>query len=813
MGSQKRIIDALSEISKSRVGLSAYERQLETASAPWLEHLSNLITVETDEDTLKDVIVELSTVIESLLPITGTPEVNMLTGKVLSLLAQAERLFHRSQYIMKRLLSEYTVDMAEAEKKRILTIKTKYMSTKISCFEGIEKTGETELHLSPDVPDSVNTRVDSILTWLADSGLDLSSFAGIACRCGFIQPIPSGTYRIVPEMLQDLEHPRFEHASNMSVSIVMKLAVLSGREKELLLTTSDVVVSDEIEVVERLTGFIKIKRDGSGAHYLNHKAVLKLLASMAGISPENFSAVTAHLGHGISVVLQRNNRVTALFDAFSGLPTTNRCGPLDLLRLIDGIKNDGITLKELESIAFSRGGLISLAGTNDFRTLDGFRHKGATALQQKKIELIYDFFARQIASAALKLTADGKPVNMMALTGGIARSHELVRRIEENIAGRYPVVLVPGSIELEALAAGLIRGFYEPESLKNYVEERDALKQKRNEEDTLIDTVIFDRSVIYRKKDAPIVSLDELIDDARITVKEHYSPSIAIVGADNEDAILAAKRANEEGNYRIATFKLVGDFTAINQIAYDFDLVIDNDNFEIFDTENPVGEATKLLDSGKAQILMKGNMHTDELLRGMFHFLKSTGRLKRGELISHVFAMDIPVRNKLLLISDAAVNPYPNEDKMVKIIENTLKVATQLNIARPKVAVISAIENVNLSVESSITAERVASHFADRSDCVVEGPISFDIAMNQKIALEKNYEGEIKGTADILIMPDIDAGNILYKSLTTQSGATSAGVILCGNMPLILTSRGDSARSKLASISLAVKLFFNLRED
>jgi phosphate butyryltransferase len=209
---------------------------------------------------------------------------------------------------------------------------------------------------------------------------------------------------------------------------------------------------------------------------------------------------------------------------------------------------------------------------------------------------------------------------------------------------------------------------------------------------------------------------------------------------------------------------------------------------------------------------MKGGIHTDEILRGVFHYLKNSGRLQKGQLISHVFVMDIPVRSKLLLISDAAVNPYPDEKKRIKIIENALLVANNLNIRKPKVAVVSAIENVNQSIESSIEAERIADHFASRNDCIVEGPLSFDVAMNQNIAREKHYKGEIQGNADILIMPDIDAGNVLYKSLTTQSKATAAGVIVCGDMPLILTSRGDSARSKLASISLSVKMFFDLQQ-
>ena len=409
----------------------------------------------------------------------------------------------------------------------------------------------------------------------------------------------------------------------------------------------------------------------------------------------------------------------------------------------------------------------------------------------------------------LRLTADGKPVEIMALTGGLVNSKELVQRITDNLAGRYPLIVVPASLESESLAAGLLRGLYHPERLKDYVRERNMLAQKRAAEDRLIDTVIFERPVIYRKKNAPIVSIDELIDATCIAVKENFLPTIAIVGANNEEAILAAKRANEEGSYRIAKFMLVGDFAAISQIAYDYDLVIDNDNFTIVDSDDPVADAVKLVETGKAQILMKGKMHTEHVLRGVFHFLKDSGRLQKGQLISHVFVMDIPVRKKLLLISDAAVNTYPDEAKRIKIIENTLRVARNLNIVKPKVAVISAIEAVNKSIESSIEAERIAAHFAGRDDCVVEGPLSFDVAMDQEIASEKNYRGQIRGTADILIMPDIDAGNVLYKSLTTQSKASCAGIIICGDLPLVLTSRGDSARSKLASISLAVKMFFD----
>ncbi|MCE5249739.1 butyrate kinase [bacterium] len=813
MDQRKKIIEAISEIGKSRIGLSAYERQLESAGMTWLETIAPSVPADADEQGIYSLITDLSSVVESLLAVPSTPSVNIFLGNVLSLLVEQERRIPRSKRIMKRLLNAQTAKSAESDRKHLLVVESSIASTKTAYFEGIERLCESEHHLPLDAPDDLDTRVEAVIAWLKAQSIDITALDGIACRGGYVQPVPTGTYRVVPEMLLDLEQPRIDHPSNMSAAIAMRVAAMTGAKGPLLITTSDPVGSDEIETVERLTGFIKIKQDGSGAHYLNHKAVRRMLATILGINYKDVNAITVHLGNAMSIALHRTGKITSIIDSISGVPSTNRSGPLSLQRILEALRNDEVTLKELEAITLSRGGLLSLAGTNDFRTLDAFRHKGATRLQQKKIDLIFDFFAREITSAALKLTADGKPIDFIALTGGVARSEELSRRIQSNIAGRYPLILVPGSIELESLAAGWLRGVYEPETIRDYIEERDALREKRQDENRLIDTVIFERKIRYRKKDAPIVSLDDLIDATCMIVKENFSPTIGIVGANNEEAILAAKRANEEGSYRIAKFQLLGDFAEISQIAYDFDLMIDNDNYNIVDTENPIDDAIKMLESNQVQVLMKGSVKTESILRGVFHFLKDSGKLKPGELISHVFVMDIPVRNKLLLISDAAVNTYPDEEKRIKIIENTLKVASTLNIQKPKVAVVSAIESVNLSIESSIVAERIAGHFAGRNDCIVEGPLSFDVAMDQGIAMEKHYKGQIRGNADILIMPDIDAGNVLYKSLTTQSGATAAGVILCGNMPLVLTSRGDSARSKLSSISLAVKLFFDPKQS
>jgi len=808
-----RLLESIAELGRLRVNTRGLERQVAESAGAWLDQATLRLAGGTSTDEYGQLRAEAAGLVEALRAVAGPGRANLLLGRALSLFVKLEAADDGAG-LVRRMVGARVAARVIAAPSVVLVLNPGSTSTKVALFEGLSKRHEFEVHLSPGAPDGIEPRARAILAWMSETGVGLDRLDGIACRGGFLKPVPTGTYRVVPEMVRDLETPRIAHASNMAIPIGLKIAQLAGREQEILLTTSDPVVSDEIDTVERLTGFLKQKRDGSGAHYLNHKAVWRTLASLSERPPDEFGAITAHVGGGVSFARHSGGRVTALVDAFAGVASANRCGVLDLPRLLTALKSSDVTLKELEAVVYSRGGLLSLAGTNDFRALTSFREKGANEAQRAKIDLVLDFYGRQFASSILRLAADGQPVEVVALTGGLARSADLVERVTANLAGHFALVVVPGSLEHEALAAGLLAGLHDPSTCRDYARERDALHRRRLDEERLLDTVVFDRPVLFKKEGAPLSSLDEVIDAARLSVRDLAEPPrIGIVGADNDEALLAAQRANEEGRYRVATFSLIGDSAAINAAAYETDLVLDGAQYDVVDTDDPVSEAVRLCAEGRVQILMKGSLHTDEILRGVFKYLKGSGKLGPNDLVSHVLVADIPVRNKLVLVTDAAVNPYPDEEKKVRIIENALRVATALRVRRPQVAIISAIENVNRNVESSVEAERIARRFADRKDCLVEGPLSFDVAMDPDIAREKGYQGRIRGTADILVMPDIDAGNVLYKTLTTQSGATVAGVILAGSLPMVLTSRGDSARSKLASISLAVKMYIDARQN
>ncbi len=690
-----------------------------------------------------------------------------------------------------------------ASGERVLCINPGSTSTKLALYSGIRLEAGDEVHIPPEFEDGVEARTEAITKWVEGCGLKRGELTGITCRGGFIKPIPTGTYEVCRSMIDDLEEAKINHASNMAIPIGMLLKEKFAGDGGLFLTTTDPVGSDEMETAARLTGIRKLLRDGSGAHYLSHNAVHGLVSSILGVGGKDLTTISAHLGGGISIARHCGGQITDLVNAFAGVPSANRSGNVPLDVLMFAVDNMEISLPELKKYLYGEGGLIDLTGTNDFRALLHFRDSGAREEQRSKIELVIDFMTSNIAGAIMKLAALERKIDLVVLTGGLARSTEFTRLITRKLLPYFPSVVIPGSIEHEAMIAGHIRAKYKPEMLKDYTEERDRLRKHRSFEKDLINTEIFTNPQFRKKEGDRITSLDEVMYLARTMVAKYRTPRIAIVGAENEDAIAAAKQANEEGRYPVAKFLLVGDYYEVNKLAWEYDITVDGDNYTIVDSVDPVERAVQLLASGEADLLMKGGVKTAEIMGGTLKYLKESGRIRKGRIYSHVGFFQIPTYPKLLLVTDAALIPNPNRNIKKKILENAVTVAGYLNIRNPKIAVISAVETRNPSVESSMEAAEFAEEYKDRTDCIVEGPLSLDVAMDPHSAREKHYGGRIQGNADVLLMPDIEAGNVVYKSLTVSSGAYLAGAIMGAGVPIVLTSRGDSARSKLASICLA----------
>jgi phosphate acetyltransferase len=221
-------------------------------------------------------------------------------------------------------------------------------------------------------------------------------------------------------------------------------------------------------------------------------------------------------------------------------------------------------------------------------------------------------------------------------------------------------------------------------------------------------------------------------------------------------------------------------------------------------------KAVELVRTGKAELLMKGSLHSDELLGAVAK--RETG-LRTGRRISHVFVMDVPTHPETLFITDAAVNIAPDLMAKRDIIQNAIDLFAGLGLGTPKVAILSAVETINPSIPSTIEAAALCK-MADRGQITggeLDGPLAFDNAISPEAARIKGIKSPVAGRAQILVVPDLEAGNMLAKNLSFLSNADAAGIVLGARVPIILTSRADNVRTRMASCAVAMLLAHSRR--
>ncbi len=249
---------------------------------------------------------------------------------------------------------------------------------------------------------------------------------------------------------------------------------------------------------------------------------------------------------------------------------------------------------------------------------------------------------------------------------------------------------------------------------------------------------------------------------------------------------------------------LVGPAAKITAVARQHHL--DVSKIEIVDaahSEEAAAKAVKLIHEAKGELLMKGSLHTDELMRAVT--ASATG-LRTARRISHVFVMDVPTYSETLFITDAAINIFPDLDAKRDIIQNAIDLFTQVGLGTPRVAILSAVETVTSKIPSTIEAAALCK-MADRGQItggVLDGPLAFDNAIDPEAAKIKGIQSAVAGRAQILVVPDLEAGNMLAKNLTFLAKADAAGIVLGARVPIILTSRADTVRARLASCAVAV---------
>lgn len=289
--------------------------------------------------------------------------------------------------------------------------------------------------------------------------------------------------------------------------------------------------------------------------------------------------------------------------------------------------------------------------------------------------------------------------------------------------------------------------------------------------------------------------------DAMLELAQSLDPMpVAVVAPDDPNSLGGALLARDEG---LILPVLIGCKSRIEEAARALGVSIDG--LELIDIEDEpasAARAVELVHQGRVHAVMKGHMHTDGLLK---HVLKSDGGLRTGKRVSHVFVMDVPGRPEPIIITDAAINITPDLKTKVDIVQNAIDIGQAIGIAVPKVGVLSAVETVNPAIPSTIDAA-VLSKMADRGQItggIVDGPLAMDNAIDVGAARTKGITSLVAGRANVLVAPNLEAGNMLAKELTFLAHAEAAGLLVGASVPVILTSRADDDKARLASCALA----------
>ncbi len=293
-------------------------------------------------------------------------------------------------------------------------------------------------------------------------------------------------------------------------------------------------------------------------------------------------------------------------------------------------------------------------------------------------------------------------------------------------------------------------------------------------------------------------NFDELLE----VVESHPLRKVAVAVAQDPSVIEAAAEARKRN---IAETTFVGDEKEILAAAESAGVSLDG--FEVIHHADPidaVAAATRMVSAGDADILMKGYVHTDDFLRGV---LDKAHGLRTGAIMSHVFVAEVKAWDKLVFITDAAMNIAPDLEQKAAILLNAVFLANHFGVAEPKVGVLAAVELVNPKMPATLDAAALGT-MADRGQyvpgCVVDGPFALDNAVSVAAAKHKKIESPVAGRADILVVPSIEAGNILAKSLVYFGGHRLVGLLVGARAPVVLTSRADTAEAKLISMAGAV---------
>ncbi len=301
--------------------------------------------------------------------------------------------------------------------------------------------------------------------------------------------------------------------------------------------------------------------------------------------------------------------------------------------------------------------------------------------------------------------------------------------------------------------------------------------------------------------------ISTLLEDRLAALAHGAIPTVAVPMANNPEILGCIRVAVETG---LARFALIGPRDEVSRLAQDHGM--DPASVSLVQAVDPVSacaRAAEMAARGEAQVLMKGLVQTSDFVRSILN--RELGLAPAGGLLSHVALCDVDGFDRLFLVTDAAITTYPSAAQKRLIVLNALACATALGMETPRIAMVAPVEKVSDKVISTREAAEVVAEFAGDPRFKIDGPFGLDVAISAEAAATKGIAGRVAGVADILVMPNIDAANVLYKALTGFAHARTAGIVAGAAVPVVLTSRSDSEESKLNSLRFALAAATDLR--
>ena len=297
-----------------------------------------------------------------------------------------------------------------------------------------------------------------------------------------------------------------------------------------------------------------------------------------------------------------------------------------------------------------------------------------------------------------------------------------------------------------------------------------------------------------------ITKLEQIVE----MLKNKPKKRLVVVYGQDSHSIGSTSKAIDLG---IVDVTLVGDEKKIKKVCNEMN--IDPNKFTIVNEPEEIKsglKAVQLINEGKGNAIMKGIISTDNYMRALLN--KEVGLVPKGSILSHITVVENPNMDRLLVVGDVAIIPYPDLKQKIAIANYLINATIKLGVEKPKLAVIAATEKANPKMPACVDAS-ILSKMGDRGqikNAIIDGPLALDVAIDKESAEIKGLKGEVPGNADCLLFPNIDAGNVFYKSMTKLANSTVAAIVAGAKVPAILSSRGDSEETKLYSIALATLL-------